>query len=235
MPAKRPAYKAPPIVMGYNWTGPYVGGFVGGAWAGDATTTDLGNGAGFYNFGATWALAFDASFIGGGTLGYNWQAPGSPWVIGLEGEIGYLRLTGSAPDPTQPDTTASAKVGDWYGFLGGRAGYAWDRTLLYLKGGVAFVDVQSATLDTCVAAGCAPGLINSTGSDTVVTWAVGGGFEWAWTGNWSFKAEYLFIGLDETVRNCGVGGGAAAGIFCWDTSFDGVHTAKVGLNYRFGR
>jgi hypothetical protein len=37
--------------------------------------------------------------IGGGTLGCNWQPVGSPFVLGIEGEVGYMKLEGSAFDP----------------------------------------------------------------------------------------------------------------------------------------
>ena len=33
----------------------------------------------------------------------------------------------------------STRIGDWYGFIGGRLGVAFDRVLLYAKGGAAFV------------------------------------------------------------------------------------------------
>src|SRR5882672_3579391 len=113
--------KAPPIVAAFSWTGCYVGGYAGGAWNGDgATFTDQGqNGLGAagsiavppfqsYAGGATaarivpphsWSADLDPSFIGGGTLGCNWQPVGSRFVLGLEGEIGYLRLHGQAFDP----------------------------------------------------------------------------------------------------------------------------------------
>src|SRR5262249_36522164 len=85
-------------------------------------------------------------FFGGGTLGCNWQPVNSPFVLGLEGEAGYMRLSGNAFDPrtiistqTVLDVLGSAKVGDWYGMVTGRLGYAWDRWLLYVKGGAAFV------------------------------------------------------------------------------------------------
>ena len=92
-----------------------------------------------------WNYDLKSSFLGGGTLGCNWQPIGSPFVIGAEGEIGYLRLTASALDfPLDPfqSINSSVRIGDWYGMVTGRLGYAWDRALVYVKGGVAFVDVQ---------------------------------------------------------------------------------------------
>src|SRR5581483_1515830 len=88
------AVKAPPPPPIFNWTGFYIGGFVGGAgadrdaWASEPFIPPAG---GFYNgtgFATTYGLG--SSFIGGGTIGYNWQRPGSAFVLGIEGEVGYL-------------------------------------------------------------------------------------------------------------------------------------------------
>src|SRR4051812_9303676 len=267
MPVKAP----PPVVAAFSWSGCYIGGYAGGAWAGSdgATFSDQGqNGlgaagstAGFlsYSGGSTasrlvpvhsWDVDLGASFIGGGTIGCNWQPVGSSFVLGVEGEAGYMRLRGNAFDPntiistqTTLDTLGSAKVGDWYGMATGRVGYAWDRTLLYVKGGVAFIPTKSSVLDTCqnTVAGCGNWLISTSGKDTATTWTVGGGIEWAFAANWSVKGEYMFIALNDHdgFRTCGPvttpsGAILAGGPFCFDHSFGGIHTAKIGLNYRFG-
>jgi outer membrane immunogenic protein len=44
-------------------------------------------------------VGLDDNFIGGGTLGCNWQPYGSPFVFGIEGEGGYMKIEGSAFDP----------------------------------------------------------------------------------------------------------------------------------------
>ena len=61
----RPYTKAPPPALvspAYNWSGFYVGAMGGYGWG-----TDAGNGG-----------------FGGGTVGYNWQFPGSQFVFGIE-------------------------------------------------------------------------------------------------------------------------------------------------------
>jgi outer membrane immunogenic protein len=264
--------KAPPrLAPVFSWTGCYIGGYIGGAWNGGdgAIFTDQGqNGlgpagspAGFlsYSGGASaarlvsphsWSADLDASFIGGGTLGCNWQPVGSPFVFGIEGEAGFMRLTGQAFDPntiagtqTTLDVLGSAKVGDWYGMVTGRLGYAWDRTMIYIKGGAAFVPTRSAVVDDCqnTSIGCGNWLVSTGGSHTVTTWTLGGGIEWAFAPSWSVKAEYMFIALgdDGGFQTCSPaitpsGGTVANGPFCFNHSFSGIHTAKVGLNYRFG-
>jgi outer membrane immunogenic protein len=265
--------KAPPTPAVFSWTGCYIGGYAGGAWNGNdgGRFNDQGqNGLGAagstavpaflsYSGGATasrivpphsWDADLGASFIGGGTVGCNWQPVGSSFVLGVEGEAGYMRLNGQAFDPntivstqTTLDVLGRAKVGDWYGMVTGRLGYAWDRTLVYAKGGVAFVPTKASVVDTCqnTAIGCGNWLISTAGSNTATTWTAGGGIEWAFAPSWSVKAEYMFIALDDDggFQRCGAvttpsGAILAGGPFCFNNSFGGIHTAKIGLNYRFG-
>ena len=255
----RPVYKAPPPAPVYfSWTGCYVGGYAGGAWQGSngAEFTDLGNttrnsfsgGVSASNIvpSHSWSDDLGSSFIGGGTLGCNWQPVGSPFVLGLEGEFGYLKLRGEAFDPntlagtqTTLDALGSAKVGNWYGMFTGRLGYAFDRVLLYVKGGAAFVRTEASVLDQCVATGCGNWLISTSGSETVTTWTVGGGVEWAFAPNWSVKGEYMFIGLNNHefqtsgLATTGTGAVVSGGPFVFNHSFNGINTAKIGLNYKF--
>jgi outer membrane immunogenic protein len=159
--------------------------------------------------------------------------------VGVEAEGGYMRLTGSTIVPYSvvgqgSDTIASTKIGDWYGSLTGRVGYAWDRVLVYAKGGVGFTNVRSSVIDTCSVAPCGPGLLTATGSANQAFWVAGGGVEYAFNPAWSIKGEYLFLGLQKTFAVCGPGAGTAAGsTFCGNHNVDGIHTFKVGVNYHF--
>ena len=80
-------------MTGLNWTGCYVGGFIGGAGgsnvdAGEPISVAFGN---FYNLtGTPYSYRTGLSVIGGGTLGCNWQASGSPWYWVLKWPTGYL-------------------------------------------------------------------------------------------------------------------------------------------------
>lgn len=223
-------YAAPVYAPVFNWSGCYLGGYIGGAWnAENVTTTDLN----FYSGLDRWTYDLDSSFIGGGTLGCNWQPVGSPFVFGIEGELGFVNLEGEAFDPffannaaVAPGIVSSTKVGDWYGMITGRLGYAWDRAMVYVKGGAAFVDVEHSVFD-----GWGGVNIATAAKDSLATWTLGGGLEYAFDWNWSLKAEYMYIGLDGATT-CGVAN--VGGTFCWDHDLEGIHTAKVGLNYRFG-
>jgi outer membrane immunogenic protein len=250
MPMKVKAPPPPPI---FNWTGFYIGGFVGGAgadrdaWASEPVNVPFG----FYNgtgFATTYGLG--TSFIGGGTIGYNWQMPASPFVLGIEGEVGYLHLTGSRQDVNARlaglspiDSVDSTRLGDWYGVLAGRAGWTgWNnRALFYVKGGVAFVDHSYSFTDACIgpgAPGCGPGFLvinRNNNNNGQVTYAVGAGIEYAFTPNWSLKGEYLYLGTQRSYTSSATSLAAPVGVLFTNTNSDpGIHTGKIGLNYRWG-
>jgi outer membrane immunogenic protein len=259
MPTKAPVAVPPPP---FSWSGCYIGGFVGGAFTNDdAGFTDLGNGI-FPSFSGgivpaglggpgihSFAVPLDSSVIGGGTLGCNWQFAGSPFVIGIEGEGGYMKLDGAAFDPfvnatvlsPVPDVLGAARVGDWYAMVTGRLGYAMDRVLFYVKGGAAFVPVKASVIDNCFAGGCGNWQIATFIDDTATVGTFGGGVEWAFAPNWSIKAEYMFIGLGNngqtscgTATILGTGVAVPGGAFCFNHDFPDIHTVKVGVNWRFG-
>jgi outer membrane immunogenic protein len=245
----------PPTAAPHNWTGCYVGGYLGGAtqsrqvnaWDPKSTGGVFPAGT-FYNPAANGRPAnavdiaefnynLDPGAIGGGTLGCNWQGA-SPFVFGIEGEGGYMKLSGSTVVPyslgTGSDTVASTRIGDWYAAFTGRFGYAWDRVLVYLKGGVGFSNINSSVIDACSAAPCSPGLLTASGSSDQPFWVGGVGVEYALNGDWSIKGEFLNLGMYKKLEVCGPGAAAAAGsTFCGIHNIEGVRTYKVGVNYRF--
>src|SRR5215475_1003055 len=81
----RPVYtKAPPPPPpAFNWTGFYIGLNAGGKWITNSNQHVFVGGTDFTGFGDN----NQSSWIAGGQIGYNWQAPGSPWVFGIEGDI----------------------------------------------------------------------------------------------------------------------------------------------------
>jgi outer membrane immunogenic protein len=238
MPAKAPMLAPAPV---YNWNGFYIGGFAGLATAGNATTSDpclstalaacAAAGAGTYNGVAPVGYSLKTSFIGGGTIGWNWQSSGSHFVFGLENEIGYMHLQGSAVmNPLgSGDTVASTRIGNWYDAYTVRAGYAWDQALLYAKVGGVSAGYSSGVVDN------GGGVTIDTTTNKVLTgWAAGAGVEYAWTRNWSVKAEYLYLGLASTVNSCAQVGGFPPGtIDCVYTKTNGISTFKLGANYHF--
>jgi outer membrane immunogenic protein len=205
----------------YNWSGCYVGGSVGWATANEWKSTDLN---GFASGTVSpWDFSLGNEAIGGGTLGCNWQA-NNRLVLGIEGEGGFLKVEGPAPQPLAGggfgSVSDAAKIGTGYGLIAGRIGAAFDRLLLYGKIGVAFYHTTSTITDANT-----PGFV-ATGSKSQTPFAVGGGIEYAMWDHWMGKVEYVFFDRGSAFNACGQG-------FCWKQDLSAVHTFKVGVNYKF--
>lgn len=227
----RPVYtKAAPMAPVYMWQGSYIGAYVGGATGADnINTAGPVNGAGVALFAAPNTPAsykLGSGFIGGYTGGYNWQV--SPnWVLGYESETGYLGLTGASNFATSPTSTARTSVNGLYSVWSARVGYAFDRSLLYVKGGAALARFETGVTDPTAGAH-----IDTTGRKYALGYAVGAGYEYALDTKWSIKAEYLYLGFDKNITTTGNETAGPSQQFT-TTSLAGIHTGKVGLNYKF--
>ena len=90
---------------------------------------------------ATGSNSFDTSGgVVGGTLGYNWQM--NQVVFGLEGDLDWSNIRGSTA--AVPCTTSCETRNDWLGTARGRIGYAFDRWMPYVTGGLAFGNVKAS-------------------------------------------------------------------------------------------
>ena len=217
-----PVYRKAPPAPVFTWTGAYIGGYVGGAF-GDkdvVTGVPVAGGAPFFG-GPAASYKYDSSVIAGYTSGYNWQfAPN--WVLGYESETGYINVKGSATYAGQAGTTASTRIESIYSVWAARFGYAIDRSLIYAKGGVALAEFETGALNWVTG-------INTVDHKYRVGYAVGGGWEYAFDPKWSVKAEYLYLGFDNSISTTGSAGVPAT----TTTSLSGIHTVKAGLNYKF--
>jgi len=228
--------KAAPVMVAAapDWSGFYLGLFAGYGWGRAEATAPYDSGTGFfYNFLGS-GYAFDANgFFGGGTVGYNIQS--GAIVYGLEGEVGYLGLKGSAIEPNDlpasADTTTRFKS-DVYGAIYGRLGVAAGAALFYGKGGVAFLNAKASTVDPCAGTpGCGTTTLNMAGDKLMVGWSAGGGFEWMFAPGWSAKAEYAYFDFGKVDV---AGTSSVPGEFYRQSVDVTAHTAKVGINYRWG-
>lgn len=203
---QKPVYKAPAVPTAYNWSGFYLGIQGGYGWGdGDLNVPTFAT-----------ASRNVSGWFGGGTIGWNWQAAGSPWVWGIEADF-----SGSNID--HHDTpffgVIDSKVNS-FGTARARIGYAVDPALWYITGGFAWAD-HDVTVTI-------PGIgFAASESNTHSGWTIGAGVEWALVENWSAKVEYLFMdfGSDSVFNNFNLG------VIDVDAQ---IHTVKVGLNYRFG-
>lgn len=185
---------AAPVV--YDWSGVYAGASVGASW--DAFDT-------LYGAPAIGTDIKSNGFTGGALAGVNFQ--NGPYVYGVEADINFKLGDDTSVVAGVPLTAKS----DWFSTLRGRAGYAFDRYMIYGTGGLAFGDVELS----------APGI---SVSDTRVGWTLGAGLEAALTDNFTLRGEYLYTDLGK------VDGSLAGTPF--STEFDS-HTVRAGVTYKF--
>ena len=193
-----PLYKAPPAPLPYDWSGFYLGINGGGGWG---NSTWSANGAGMSVSGGQ----------AGGTFGYNRQIGGA--VFGIEADMDWSGLNGNT-------TSAGCLTGcgtseTWLSTVRGRIGYAFDRIMPYVSGGLAVGDIRAA----------APGI--GGGDATNAGWALGAGLEFALPGNWTAKAEYLRVDLGSF--NC-----TGCSAFPPDNVALQENIFRAGVNYHFG-
>jgi outer membrane immunogenic protein len=188
MPTKAPMYAAP-----YNWTGAYVGINGGGGWG----STDFSGVFAPSDFRTSGGLI-------GGTLGFNYQAGQA--VFGLEGDLDWSNINGSGACGIG---FACETRNNWLGTARGRIGYAFDRFMPFVTGGLAVGGVKNSIA----------GLGDST--TTRAGYAIGGGFEAALSGPWTAKVEYLYTDLGRSSAPAGT-----------DARFN-ANIVRAGLNYRF--
>jgi outer membrane immunogenic protein len=246
LPRKAPVYVPPPPPV-FSWTGFYVGGNIGYSWGkGDAS---------FYQSASPTGLPVSISgsqsldgVIGGGQIGYNWQAD-KTWVFGLEADFQGSGEKGSnsfsdpfvAPN-TQPFSLNGAFSSNilWFGTVRGRAGVLINPSmLLYLTGGLAYGKISTSGSITNTFAQffptCACAFFSFDGSTTKTGWTLGAGVEGAIpsTSDWTWKVEYLYIDFG-TVSGNSTQVGFEGAPFPYNRSTKVTdNIVRVGLNYRF--
>ncbi|AWC20855.1 Opacity protein antigen [Aminobacter sp. MSH1] len=157
---------------GFSWTGAYVGVQAGNSW-GDANAD--------YVNPFVWPTSHDpAGFLGGVYVGYNYQFSNNI-VLGLDADIAWSGANSEFKDfpglvrtMVDVDYTAAGRV---------RLGYAVDRWLPYVAGGIA-VSRAEFGYDMTVS--------DAAIKDTLVGWTLGGGVELAATDNLILRAEYRY-------------------------------------------
>ena len=210
-PPRAPATYVPVPVPIFSWTGVYIG--VNGGYAfGDSNWSDP-------ILGSTGNFSTDG-FLVGGTLGGNYQW--GQFVLGIEGDGDWTNLNGTT------FVTGGSGCGpgcetksDWLATVRGRAGYAFDRVLVYGTGGAAFGNVQASY-------GALP-----FSSSTQTGWTAGGGVEFAFMPNLTAKIEYLYVGLGNqscAQANC-AGGTFLAPVNTTVSLTENV--VRAGINYKF--
>ena len=219
--ADLPMRSAPPApyiaaVPLFTWTGFYLGAQVGYGW--NANENDIVLPTGFVVQRGDFGDSGDG-FLAGVHAGYNYQI--GSFVIGVEGDV-----EGVFGDDDDGDVVVIGPGGgvftnyglagnalDWQGSVRARAGFAFDRALIYATGGFAFGGVSGSF-----------GLLDS-GDDNLTGWTLGAGIEYAFTNNLTTRLEYRYTNFDggnNVFNNVTLGSN--------DIEF---HTVRAGLSYKF--
>ena len=137
-PTYEVAPEAPPPAIYSWWTGCYLGGNIGGAWGRPGYDHD--NSVVVEHFEFT-----PAGLIGGGQLGcqYQWNS----LVFGLEGTYSWANVRQGQPSSVLLFRERSIEISQ-IGTVAARFGYAWDRTMLYAKGGWAGVKISARAVNS---------------------------------------------------------------------------------------
>jgi len=180
---KAPAMIPSPV---YDWSGFYIGingggGFGHKCW--DLTVNPAGP------VGSEGCHDPSGGTIGG-QIGYRWQM--ANWVFGVEAQGNWADFRGDNISQVFPTLQNQSRI-DAFGLFTGQIGYAWNNTLLYLKGGAAVVDDRYRVFSVPT------GALGDVADESRWGAAVGVGFEYGFAPNWSFGLEYdhLFMGTRD--------------------------------------
>jgi outer membrane immunogenic protein len=192
-------FRAPEV---FNWSGVYVGAHLGTAW-GDVNYSAMEGRV---------SHELDDGSLAGAHLGFNHQF--GRWVGGAEvslsgGDVGSS-VEGDIDTKTEIDNLFLATV---------RLGYAFDRSLAYVKGGYASADVKFLADDG-----------EFTSSERQAGFTLGAGFEYALTKALILGLEYNRVDLGDTTQ-VGFADGEAAPI---RVEPDVLHVAMARLSIKFG-
>jgi outer membrane immunogenic protein len=206
-----------PVAAPFSWTGWYIGANAGIA---------VDQGYGTYARGDAFETfnSMPAGGFGGGQLGFNYQITNFPIfgsiVLGAETDIQGAGISDTRTCLLGCIPASFATIDhqlNWFGTTRVRAGLATGPVLSYVTGGVAYGGIDTGV---STAAG------SITNSTTKTGWTWGTGVEAALGGNWTAKAEYLYIDFGSTSAASPATG--SLNVKNQEQIFRG------GINYRFG-
>lgn len=215
----------------YDWSGVYAGvfagvGFTSSDW--DGIDSDIGG----IEVPIDESLD-DTVFLLGGLAGINFQH--DRWVFGVEADIAWFH----SKEHERVDTNLDGAEGldltseiDLLGSLRARLGFAADRTLFYVSGGLAFADAKHTWDDDSL--GGPGGVLDlpPESLDLDFGWVVGAGIEHAWTDNWLVRLEGLYFDLGSEDGEVSFADGQVTEIDTFEVDQE-IWVARIALSYKF--
>ena len=194
----------PPI-----WQGMYVGVSAGYVWGKSQYTVRP-------NPGASYADQNTGGALSSLSLGYNYLATPNV-VVGIEGDLGIMDVHAN-DHVTSGGQVLKTRFGPFWGTIRARAGFVWDRAMIFATGGLAFARFDNSSHDT------GTGRIDSS-SGVRTGWVAGGGIEYAFADNITGKLEYLHMDFGRYS-----GPNSSLGRVSFDNT---VNVVRAGISYRF--
>jgi len=228
----------------FTWTGFYVGAQVGYGFSDNGDDNPFFNGTNTFVGADGFTYRVDNNgffndddedgFLLGAHAGYNVQF--GSFVVGVEGDIEWADIGGdnngftvTRIDPVTgaaiagPFTLSRGSDLEFIGSLRARIGFAFDRTLIYATGGLAFASFDDG--DNTFAFNSP--FFDNGDDDTEWGWTIGAGVEYAFTNNLTARLEYRYTTFDRDNNR-----------FFVNTAFDrdndaDFHAVRLGVSYKF--
>lgn len=240
----------------FTWQAPYIGGFVGGGFGNNHSSTSTGSitSTSYFttspdinavNNAGTWTKD-PIAVMGGIQAGHDWVWKQAIYGIALDYSVLPLSSSNTTyntyPDSSDQYSIYTSMRTNWLFTLRGRLGYQAMLqlpSLFYFTGGMALsrLRISNSFSDNTSIAGSG----GTNTSQNQIGWVVGVGAEVATFHHLSVNIEYLYINLPSvknisSISNSGSGFGISAlSMTSPFTSTANFHASllKIGLNYRF--
>ena len=207
-----------PLPVIYDWSGFYIG--ANGGWGQSHSCLDFVTAVGTVASGC----GDRSGGVVGGQIGYRWQT--NQFVFGLEAQGDWANLRNTRVSLLNPTLSTTAKT-DGIGLFTGQIGWAWNASLLYVKGGAAVTSNHLDVFDNIT------GLGLFSASNTRWGGTVGVGYEYGFAPNWSVGVEYDHLWMGNANNSFSVADPRLAAVLNDRISQD-VDMVTVRVNYRFG-
>jgi len=209
LPSKKAPAMAPIMAPAFNWTGAYVGLQGGYAWS--RATWNYAN--------ATSAPQNGHGAFIGAKIGYNYQFANNLVAgVELEGNASSLKGTVSCPNNAY---NCGHKIRS-FGSLDARLGYAYDRMLFSVTGGVAMANVKYSAVSVPTGA-----LFGTGYSKSSTGFALGAGVDYALTNNIIASLGYKYYGFGKSTAGVNALGGVSTVVK------PSISAVTAGVSYKF--
>lgn len=203
-----------------NWTGWYLGAFVGYSWGNNTPSVSSDHWEGS-SFGGP-DLRMDGALLGA-QVGYDWQVAPRV-VVGLAADLAWAGVHGA----TSFHNIQMTKDMKMLGNLDARAGYLiTPQTMAYVLGGLS-VARFSSDINTI---GWSSGLAGSEGS-TKWGWNIGGGLESKLSSQWSIFGDARYFKFNDSSTPVIYSGGEGQGTIANVSTRNAYSAFRIGLNWK---